>query len=357
MAYLAAHEQPWPHNPTVEPGTILLLDSLAVNYLQHLGVLDKLKPAGFTAFVSDSEVEQADALIRHDAVAQEAKTLVEEVRSVLANGIASGKVRLGPLVKDSNSQTLPLALHPTSILFATTADAHAFVIDDRALNTHGALDAPSGTKLISTSLDVVTTLHGRSVISRSEVVEAVTTLRRAGFVLVPHTENELIDLVRAAPVLDGALSETAELRAIRESILRVRMTDVLQLPHEHAWLGGLHLALVHAIRAQWSESISEPESRARSTWLLSLIDMRGWSHRVPEGGDPLGAYRAQILALMTLPAAPKIVRDRYWDWVQDLILRPMREKDAETYAAIVQTTLDIIEEGVERHSGSRGADV
>ena len=87
--------------------------------------------------------------------------------------------------------------------------------------------------------------------------EHITKLRRAGFVLVPTSSEELLDWLSAASVIDGRVVETAELKAIRETILCVRMTDMLQIPLERVWLDGVNVALMHAIRDLWTGRVVE----------------------------------------------------------------------------------------------------
>ena len=46
-AYLQLHEKPWPNQPQISDGAILYLDDLAITYFLDLGILEKLKVAGF----------------------------------------------------------------------------------------------------------------------------------------------------------------------------------------------------------------------------------------------------------------------------------------------------------------------
>ena len=48
-AYLQLQEKPWPQQPEIADGAILYLSSLAVTHFLHLGLLEKLRPAGFKA--------------------------------------------------------------------------------------------------------------------------------------------------------------------------------------------------------------------------------------------------------------------------------------------------------------------
>jgi len=82
-------------------------------------------------------------------------------------------------------------------------------------------------------------LVASGVLSDDDRLEHRTRLRRAGYFFVPVNVNELEDSLKGSTVADGGVVETAELKAIRESILRVRMSDWLCLPQEAPWLDGM----------------------------------------------------------------------------------------------------------------------
>ena len=94
-SYLSLHEKPWPHTTEIQPNATLYLDSLTVDYLQHLNLLSRLRSAGFSVFIATSETDEGDALIRHQAFSEHAGRLIEEIRAALSTGLDDGKVRLG----------------------------------------------------------------------------------------------------------------------------------------------------------------------------------------------------------------------------------------------------------------------
>jgi hypothetical protein len=350
LGYLSLHEKPWPHNPTVDPGTVLLLDDLAVNYLQHVNLLERLQPAGLSAFVTTSHIEHEDALISYDLRSTKAAEAIEQIRATLAAGIASGRVVLEPLAQDPDENHRQLANHPTIGLATTSADA--VVIDDRCLNRHPRLGPGGRATPVVTSIDVLTMLLNEKRLTPLTYRELLTTLRRAGFIHVPLAAAELIESLNAAGVDNGVLLETAELRAMREANLRVRMTDALQLPDESVWMDGWLRDLIAAIRSQWSDEISDEMARARSTWLLEMMDVRTWSHRTPANTVTAQVrFRAQIALLLMLPNNPtRSVRARYWDWLEKALLGRFREEQPDEYAQVVKQVEHIILEGVERQN-------
>ena len=320
-AYLKLNEQPWPQETPVEQGAILYLDDLAVAYLHHLNLLPKLAAAQFVPILSQSRIEEAQALLLYDSVAEQAGSILEEIRRCLAEGIKSGLVRLGRISPRDDAEP-QLRHHPSMGIFSLEADA--LVIDDRALNRHLNVSSGSALRPILTTLDLLQMMHARGIFSDGELAEFRAKLRIAGLALIPVDAAELVSLLAACPVNESVLSETAELRSVRENVLRIRMTDVLQLPQEHPWLESLLRAWVYALKAQWIDGAVEEVAAARSDWLLDLVNLRAWSHRYPVGSPPALSeerYRAQMLALLTIANdQPEPVRSAYWRWLEKVVI-------------------------------------
>ena len=92
---LNVREVQWPSEPQIADEAVLYLDDLAVSHLQHLGLLSKLHRGGVTAYVSGSEIEEADALISYDERANEVVEIVERLRRRLREGLESGISPIG----------------------------------------------------------------------------------------------------------------------------------------------------------------------------------------------------------------------------------------------------------------------
>jgi hypothetical protein len=354
VSYLSLHEQKWPNAPLIADRAVLYLDGLAIVYLLHLGILERLKAAGFTILVAIGDLADGDALVNHEAFAAEAQTLVEDIRSTVAAGVASGKVVFGELIRAEDEEN-PAYGHPTTTFFNLSRLADALVIDDRALNVHRHVTATEGRRGVFSTLEVLETLAAAGTISVAQKGEHLTKLRRAGFALIPVSAEELESWLASATVADGQLVETAELRAIRESILRVRMTDVLQLPQEHPWLDDINRVLIATIKGVWARGFAEDRARALSNWLLPLVDIRNWGHRTPpQTGLPQIKYAAQILLLATIPGASKTVRDAYWKWLDETMLRRLKQENDASYQHVLKTIQELIEEGIRRTEGKFG---
>ena len=336
ISYLKLHEKRWPNEPRIRDGAILYLDDLSTTYLRTAGVLGKLKGAGFTAYVAKSLDDQDNQLIAYESVADEQSTTIDNIRAVLAQALADGRVEtIVSSDRDSEEAQLQAQLN----FLDTDKLIDAFVVDDRFVNrflhmTRGDQQTP-----ILTSLDVVEHLAASGNLSSEEGREHRTTLRRSGYTFVPVLESELTHHLMQAPLDNGTLVETAELRAIREAAQRLRLAKVLQVPHELAWLNQYTLALIHAVRAVWDTERDPEVAEARCEWLLGQLDIRGWASIAEKGAATRFAVIGYAGLLHALCYAPEIAlkrkTDSYHRWIDERLLRRIKETEPETFDQIV----------------------
>ena len=340
-AYLQLHEKPWPNQPEISDGATLYLDDLAITYLLHLGLLGKLKAAGLRAIVSPGKVSEADALIAYESISNEAKDVIESVRASLNSRIASEKVRVGSRQKvdADEDEDKSILEYPTAGVIDLVPYCDAAIVDDRFINQHLNIDSGGTQAPLLSTLDLLDVLVSSAVISDDDHLEYRTRLRRAGYCFVPVSEKELERCVRVSDVVDGNMLETAELKAIRESILHVRMNDWLQLPEEALWFDSTIEVFIRVLKSLWVEGADRSIITARSDWILNQIDVRGWAHSFgPENGDNIARLgRGAYILRLALPVnAAKEVNDAYLKWVEDRILAPTRENFPDLYSWIVE---------------------
>ncbi len=337
-AYLQLTERPWPDQPEIADSAVLYLDALSTDHLLHLGLLRKLKDAGLRAVCSPRKVSETDALIAYNCTSDEVKNIIERIRAALNARIESGQIKVGGrhrLDTDDDS----ISEHPTVSIIALAPDCNAAIVDDRFMNQRGHIEFGGTEAPILSTLDLLDSLAVASIIPSEDLLEYRTRLRRAGYFFVPVHEDELAQCINASAVAEGKVEESAELKAIRESLLRVRMTDWLQLPDETPWLDSTLKAFVRVLKGLWQDSANPDEMIARSDWLLDQVDIRGWAHRlIPENADDVvrtgrGGF---ILPLLTPPSeVSSSTVDAYWRWVEDRILTPVQEQFPDLYAWLV----------------------
>ena len=338
-AYLQLHEIPWPNQPDIADGATIYLDGLAISYLLHLGLLGKLKSAGLTAVASPREVSEADALLSYERISDEVKEVIERIRAALNPRIESCQIRVSKRHKLDQLCNRSVPEDPSFDIISVAPHCDAVIVDDRFFNQHANVDNGGTLTPVLSTHELLDTLVDAGVISDDDRLEYRTQLRRAGYFFVSVTTDEVEKCLRESTVDSRGLVETAELKAIRESILRIRMCDWLRLPEEALWLDGVLKTFVRVIKKQWVDEADIEEITARSDWLFEQIDIRGWGHSfVPEDADnvvQIGRAAFILLLLMPPSGVRRRVVDAYWKWVEASILSQLEEQFPEVYERIV----------------------
>jgi pimeloyl-ACP methyl ester carboxylesterase len=347
-SYLSLQERSWPGEPTISDGAELYLDDLSVTYLQTVGVLDKLKAAGLTAYVTERMDADTNRLISYESLSAQELDIIEIIRRSLSEGIKSKRIRA--LRSSEIEGEDAVWLHPPFGVLGVNAAVDAFVVDDRSINCHLHMSAHDRQTPILTTLDLLDDLASKRIISQDFLFGHRTYLRQGGFQLIPLTAEELSYHLENAPLANGALVETAELRAIREAMLRVRMSKMLQIPAEVPWLHLSMNAIIRTLKQIWQTKADPKDAAAYSEWLLELLDVRGWAGSAMPGnerGFALYAYAAHILQIISAPDVCNEVREAYHNWVDDRVLRNIQETEPEVFEWLVERAHELIKHSVE----------
>lgn len=351
--YLAAHEQRWPEEPTVEKGATLYLTDLAVSYLRYVGVLDRLADAGMTVIVSGSELDKARALLAIDARSFEVDLVIDQARAAIADGLAAGKV-----VFDAAPGAGDEEAAETEAWASLAARAAILVCDDRFLNRYANFDHAAGRTRILSSLDLLELFSRDGRLSRARMLEARSQLRQAGAVFVPVDRAELADMMAstvcapADPAQEGSappLRETAELRALRENIWLVQARGWFDPLFDAAWLLNLDQCLADVIAEQWQPGVDDNLARARSNWLVALLDTRDWADNL-EGHDREDlAERGIVLdhakLVLAADAVPGSERARYEAWLEVEAIAPLWRRQPQLRALALNHLRGLITAG------------
>ena len=338
--YLQLHEKIWPDQPEIADGAILYMDDLAISYFLHLGILEKLHSVGFRVIASPREVSEANELISYQRISDKINEAIEHIRSAVNLRIESGKIKVGRRRNMDEPEMQSISKHPTLGLFGLARDCKAIFVDDRSFNQHASINDGSVQVPIFSTLDLLDALVSNGSITSEDRLENRTRLRQAGYCFVPVNEYELANHLDASTVTDSKVIETAELKAIRENILCVRMSSRLQLPKEAPWLDGLLQTFIRVLKGLWRSDADFSEIRVRSNWIMSQIDVRGWAHSFGSGaGDSIvkTGRGAHILLLLLPPVdAPPEIKDEYWNWMEDMVLAPLKGQYPDLYSWIIE---------------------
>ena len=338
--YLNLCETPWPGQPVIKDGAILYLDELAIAYFLHLGILGKLKSAGFRPIVSPREIANTNALIDYERISDNVMDAVERIRSTVNSRIRSGAIKVGSQHYIEELKTQSASLHANIGVYALANNCDVIISDDRYFNQRQHVEDSSGRTPICSTLDLVDTLAATGKIPNDQRLDLRTQLRRAGYFFVSVTDNELAQHLIASEVRENRVIETAELKAIRENMLQARMGDYLQLPREAPWLHTTLKTFIRVLRDLWKENDDLSNAAVRSNWLVDQIDIGGWAHRygLEQGENIVRTGRGIYILLLLAPleGATEQARDNYWNWLEERVLVPLKEESPEMYARIIE---------------------
>ena len=346
-SYLQFHEKLWPNQPQIPDGAMLYLDDLAITYFLDLGMLEKLHVAGFKVIVSPKKVSEVNQLISYENISNKVKDSIESIRLAINSRIESGKIKVGRQSNDNQSEDRLRFEDPTTEILSLTEFCDTLILDDRFLNQNTHVDNNGAPTPIFTTLELLEALALTGSITHEERMEYKTRLRQAGYVFVPISEEELAHHLASSTVKDNKLNETAELKAIQENILCVRMSNWLQLPQEALWLNSLCVTFLKVLNSLWHDDADITSTRVKSDWIVSQIDMRTWAHLIYGNSDEINiATVGTPIRLMFKPPVETTqeIKDEYWNWLEQSVLVPIKEQTPDLYSWIVESQkLDITE--------------
>ncbi|HEY8948687.1 MAG TPA: hypothetical protein VIM56_07360 [Rhizomicrobium sp.] len=343
-SFLKLQEKRWPSEVSLDENTEIYLDGVAVAHLRAAGVLEKLKLAQITSYVVISESEEADALIALQNLGTDQIDEIERIRASLESGLSSRRVKALRIAASDEADDV-LRLHPTYGVLSFGDKADALVVDDRYVNQNRNLAMGSKLTPIACTLDVLDHLQSIGVIKASDSFAYRTTLRRWGYQLIPVTLEELQYHLDKAQGAGGTLVETGELRAIREALLRARMSSLVQIPLEASYLHNSMNSFIKALKQAWGD-LSIEKAKERGEYLLEMLDIRGWAASAVEGNERnfvVGGYAAYGLQLSNPPDGIDAERkSAYFEWVEEKLLKDLKEYSPDAFKFMVAQARDLV---------------
>lgn len=306
-------------------------------------MLDKLSDAGFDLYVFKGERDRYRSLVNYDSIIEQADSKIENIRKLLSNGLISGQVLLAemPLNREQVASSKNNYARPTEELFEALKICDTALIDDRFMNRHQNITFDGRTAPIYTSLDFIETLHHKGLISQEQKLDARTSLREFGFEFVGISAEELEYHLNHSVISNGEFKPTKQLRLIRENLLLIRISGLVQLPRDAQWLHETMKMIAETILAQWSADISLELSRARSCWLYELMGYREWAQAQQIRGDEGMAYMGEVLKVNSMLIAPESLsneqKEGYKAWLDEFVLGPLRDIDPWTFKKVIDS--------------------
>ncbi len=333
--YFRLQDRGWPASARPEKARPLYLDDVAVSYLQTTNLLEAVIRTFDAVYVGSDVEEEAIAIIEMDQQSGEILRVLDVIREAVIKADEAGRVVFGPRAPTAGSDDeRDLS---TMHLLADLNRADAVVFDDRSLNKNPyATDRSGHTARTLTSLDLIEELVRRAAITQTDRQSLRHRLRMAGAALVPLDSGELY----AAAERSGT-HESAELRAMRESVALAGLREIPRFPAEIPWFLSLNRAVKEALTKVWKAEGAGERAEALSDAVFSMqpnaVDwLSRWEGSPPPGW--VGAANRVMVASLAFPVelADQAVIQRYHRWLESRVLREIRDNDPSRYQAIVE---------------------
>ena len=339
----------------------IFVDQLALSYLQGADVLDALSALDLR--IHANVAGEATAFIEAGELGVALVTELEQIRACLRRGVESGKLTFLPRATAAADESLPTepAQRALQALFAAAEVCDAVCVDDRFINARGQVTAPSGRSApVFCVMDVLQYFRRKEAITAARHWQALHRLRRGGFAWTPVEAEELSDRLREAVTKDGTVTESAELRTLRQSLNHLDSEDFLTPQEAPAAVGKLVLACLRAIRDLWEDSeVPVDDANARCDWIWRHLLATTLLSAAPPDADHAGNSPQQPIAtrfallLTPIIADSSTRRSAYADWVAQRVLASLQPANADLVQEALSTSVAIAQ-GHDRHRAAIG---
>ena len=314
----------------------LYLDGLALSYLQSAKVLDRIAAAGLNLRIHPDVLGHMDELVKAGESGEDLAAKIDGIRHVLRSAVESGRASYLPRRVDPEDPVLNRddQFAATQSLLAAAADCDALCIDDRFVNSKerfAVMEEVERTLPLACVLDMLGCLAGLGHLSPERLWTARHKLRSGGFVFIPFEVDELVHWLKATPVENGQLTEGAELRAIRQSMVRTTTMGSTNPAEAFALFVEVTQTCVSTIRSLWKdESLTMESASVLSNWIWRhlVVDAPGDNGNVEKEGRKAWNRESTLRRMSVVLLPPGIEspdrRTSYTHWVDESVLQPLR---------------------------------
>jgi len=337
LDFLVKHEKLIVDDIAIESNAELYLDSLSLSYFQTVGLLDKLLKSNFKVFIHKRAERESSSFIKYEKHYLKVHKALDSIRGSLENGISKNKVHLNSLNKNTQG-TNKEDFSVLTELFDSGESVDGIVIDDRFLNQHSSFKLNDKAIPTYTTIDILNTLFKNEILNELQYFSSIIQLRNAHYHLISITQHELVFWLSRALVHDEAIIETFELKSIRQYLLKLKMSNSIQLPRDAQWILDMTKAISLTIKDLWLHDLSELDKIAKSNWLYSILDYRGWApfHQTQAGeGLAVNGMAMKINSLLIRSIDNNQAGIMYWQWLDKYVLLPLKSEEPAVYKSII----------------------
>ena len=336
-AVLFLNSQAQTKDEDLPPSTLdgpIYIDGLALSYLQYAKIVQPMASAGLDIRIHPDVFHETYAFIEEDLTSADLKTRIDGVRDVLRDAMDSGAASFLPRTAEQHEhiQTHEFRLQSTAFLLAGSAACNSLCIDDRYVNSHFFVaDSTERSVPIICVMDVLRHLLSQQQIDILRFWTAGHKLRQGGFVFIPLESDELVHWLKAARINDGQLTESVELRVLRQTMARADSLALANPTEAIALTGNLTTACGKAIVSLWSdENLESQQAATLSLWIwrnLLATAVLGHQHLAQDAyANWIRGMISSSLAGLFVPVPFQSTERRihYAHWIERVLLQPLR---------------------------------
>ena len=329
----------------------IYIDRLALTYLKSANLLQPISASSLNILIHPDVLYEMYSLIEAGDVGDDLINRIVGIRHILQNAVESGAASFLPHAADQieRFQNREIRFQATASLLAGSTACDALCIDDRFINSHSVMGEPPERSIpIVCVLDVLRYLVSRGYIDVVGHWTARHKLREGGFTFVPLESDELVHWLKGARVSNGQLTESAELRVLRQTMARIDSMELANPKEIIALSASVPSACKGAIGNLWRDpSLTIEQATVLSDWVWRHL----WAEPLLGGQHGAGAYTDLIrellsmrLARLLLPTAiqPHDRRAHYTNWIERSVLEPLRPANAD----ITEKALTFVREAI-----------
>lgn len=320
----------------------LYLDDLAITYFQQAEILPLLCHRYLHLRVHPSLGREQDELIAASREGEKLSGALDEIRIILNEALEKNKAVFLP--RRGSDKMQDLGFETLSAFLEDTGPCDALCIEDRHLNRSGSFTDGRRTVPIICVLDILRHLEAKNLIDPEKRRSLIHRLREGGFALIPLDAQELESLLRAAPFDNtGRLLESAEMRILRQTLMRIRGLAMINLRLEVPFLNALCDASLITIHRLWADNgLQLDKIVILSDWIwhnISAFPMN-WGESSTEPAHLQELQDASVHYLFLLLSVGAGIkherRSAFRNWIEDTVLGPLLPANAELIDALTE---------------------
>lgn len=333
LAQLGREDSALPPGPELMDDAPLFIDDLALTYLTSAGMLGALVDSGLSLFIHPITIQMARQLVAADEEGRDVIPALKSLRQKLAGYYRQDRLSFLPEAPakgegDDSPERDDRCLMLYDLMY-DLGSVDAVVIDDRWIGRNRNITDRQGK---SVPVHGIIDLINSPAIDAQARRRALRQLWRRDFAFLPLDQEALREDLLGCHWEEGTrkFRESAELRAVRMTLCRIRSLKMLRIGDEIGWLNHLTMVAGLTIHQLWDdETISDARVGVLSDWLVdNLIPWPvDWQDSIAEGHwidlELATVERLYPLIIIRPRHASNERKQAYGRWLEEKLIQPL----------------------------------